>query len=96
MKVPKEIAEKARAYQEATKVADQAFEEVCAWLNENTDADGVYINDLFIVDTPTGKEQDEGEYCDQHSVGWCEDSYEGKYYHPIEGSHEYLGYHYEC
>lgn len=96
MKVPKEIAEKARAYQEAMKVANKAYEEVTEWLNENTDADGVYIDDLFVTDTPTGKEQYDGEYCDQHSTGWSGDSFAGKYYHPIEGSDLYLGYSYEC
>lgn len=96
MKVPQEIAEKVTAYQDATKVARKAFAEVTAWLNENTEADGVYVDDLFITETPTGDEQGEGEYCDQHSVGWCEDSFAGKYYHPIEGSDKYLGYSYSC
>lgn len=92
MKVPKEIADKVKIYLDGMK----AFGEVVEWLNENTDSDGVYINDLFIVDEPTGHEQNDGEYCDQHSVGWCEDSFAGRYYHPIEGSHEYLGYYYDC
>ena len=62
------------------------------WLNQNTEADGVNVNRLFIVDKPTGRKQDDGEYCEQHSYGCCEDSFYGKYYHPIDGSTQYLGY----
>lgn len=91
MKIPKEIADKVKIYQEGQK----AFEEVVEWIKENT-GEGVYICDLFIVDEPTGSEQNDGEYCDQHSVGWCEDSFAGHYYHPIEGSPQYLGYSFEC
>lgn len=91
MKIPKEIADKVNIYREGQK----AFAEVVEWIITNTDND-VYINDLFIVDEPSGDEQNDGEYCDQHTVGWCEDSFAGKYYHPIEGSPQYLGYSYEC
>ena len=96
MNIPKEIAEQAKIYQEYHRIVDEAFEKVCRWLAENTDADGVCINDIFVTAEPTGEEQGEGEYCDQYSVGWCEDSFAGKYYHPIEGSDKYLGYSYEC
>ena len=92
MKVPKEIADKVEIY----KAGNKAFAEVVEWLSENTDADGVVIEDLFIVDEPTGREQNNGEYCDQSSVGYCEDSFAGNYYHPIEGSPSYLGYSYWC
>lgn len=91
MKVPKEIADKVKTYREGQK----AFEDVVEWLKKNTD-DAVCIEDLFIVDEPTGHEQNDGEYCDQYSVGWCEDSFVGNYYHPIEGSPQYLGYRYSC
>lgn len=91
MKVPKEIADKVKIYQEGQK----AFEEVVEWLRATTD-DYVFIEDVFIVDEPTGDEQNDGEYCDQYAVGCCEDSYAGNYYHPIEGSPQYLGYSYEC
>lgn len=91
MKVPKEIADKAKIYQEGKK----AFEEVIDWLKENTD-DGVFIEDIFITDEPTGHEQNDGEYCDQYEVGCCGDSFAGNYYHPIEGSTQYLGYSFEC
>ena len=88
MKVPKEIAEKIKIYQAGLK----AFKDVVEWLNQNTEADGVNVNRLFIVDKPTGRKQDDGEYCEQHSYGCCEDSFYGKYYHPIDGSTQYLGY----
>lgn len=96
MKVPKEIAEKAREYEEAMKVANQAYGEVTSWLKENTGIEGVYISDLFITDAPSGDNQGEGEYCDQWEVGYCGDSFEGTYYHPIEGSDNYMAYRYEC
>lgn len=96
MKIPKEIAEKAKIFQEASAAANRAFEEVVEWLKENTEADSVDIEDLFVTDEPTGSEQGEGEFCEQHSVGWCEDSFAGKYYHPIEDSNFYLGYEYSC
>ena len=92
MKVPKEIADKVEIY----KAGQKAFCEIVAWLKENTDADGVDIDEVFIVDEPTGNEQNDGEYCDQYSVGWCEDSFVGNYYHPIEDSPLYLGYSYNC
>ena len=88
MKVPKEIAEKVKIYQAGLK----AFEDVVEWLNQNTEADGVNVNRLFIVDKPTGRKQYYGEYCEQHSYGGCEDSFYGTCYHPIDGSTQYLGY----
>lgn len=92
MNIPKEIADKVEIYEAGKK----AFCEIVAWLRENTDADGVYIEEVFIVDEPAGDEQNDGEYCDQYSSGWCEDSFSGNYYHPIEGSPQYLGYSYSC
>lgn len=96
MNVPKAIADKAQAYIDHMKEAVKNYNEVKDWLNENTESSGVYITDLFLTDTPTGNPQGEGEYCDQSAVGWTGDSFAGKYYHPIEGSKQYLGYDYEC
>lgn len=96
MKVPQEIADKVKVFNEAMEVADKAYDEVTAWLRANTGADCVSIEDLFITNTPTGTEQNDGEYCDQTAVGWSGDSFSGCYYHPIEGSDKYLGYSYEC
>ena len=96
MNVPKEIAERAEAYAHAIKIANEAYETVEAWLKENTEADAVFITDLFVTDTPSGTPQGDGEYCSQSAVGWSGDSFAGTYYHPIEGCKLYLGYHYEC
>lgn len=96
MNVPKEIADRAKIYEEAQKIATEAFKDVAAWLRENTGADGVFIEDLFVTNEPAGDDQGEGEFCDQWSVGYCGDSFEGKYYHPVEGSDLYLGYSYSC
>lgn len=96
MNIPKEIADLAKAYEKAMETANKAYETVVKWLNENTEADAVYITGLFVTDRPRGRLQREGEYCDQHAVGFDGDSFEGSYYHPIEGSALYLGYSYEC
>ena len=94
MKVSRELADKVKRYKELKKEAENLWEEVTKWFYENTGADAVYIENLFITDTPTGQEQEEGEYWDQWNCGWAEDAFAGNYYHPIEGSHEYVGYRY--
>lgn len=96
MKIPKEIADKVKEYQEANGRAIALYKEVTDWLNVNTAADGVWINDLNIVDEPSGEDQGEGEYCSQSEYGDSGDSFFGTYYHKIEGSDKYLAYDYEC
>lgn len=97
MKIPKEIADKAAEYQTAQRKADNMWREVMEWLNENTDTEGVFVSDIYIADKPTGEKQSEdGEYCNQCQYGEGGDSFHGEYYHAIEGSDKYLGYHYEC
>lgn len=94
MKIPKEYAEKVKRYEEITKEAAQLYEDVVDWLNENTGADAVYIESLFVAEKPTGRVQEEDEYCDQWQCGCIEDYFEGYYYHQIEGASEYVGYRY--
>lgn len=94
MRVPKEIADMALEYQDAKKKADELWEAVSEWLYENTEADGVYIDNIFISDEPTGSLQNGDEYCDQH-CGYLEDDFYGNYYHPVEGEKYYLGYSYQ-
>ena len=96
MEVPKVILDRARIYQEAKKIADEALKDVVTWLRENTGADDVYIEDVFVTVEPAGREQGEGEYCDQWEVGYTGDSFNGNYYHPVEGGGTYLGYSYSC
>lgn len=55
----------------------------------------VYTGNITIVEEPTGKHQGEGQYCNQHSVGWTGDSFEGVYYFPIEDG-RYLAIEYSC
>lgn len=95
MKIPKEYGEKARRYAELKKESETLFKEVADWLKENTEADAVYINDLFVTREPTGHLQEDDEYCDQWCQGWAEDAFAGRYYHQIEGTDEYVGYTYE-
>lgn len=95
MKIPQEIAEKVRQYIEHNKLAKANFADVENWLKENTIAEGVGIEEIFITDKPTGSKQFGDEYCEQWTV-YCEDDYRGNYYHQIENSDEYVGYYYEC
>lgn len=92
MKIPKEYAEKVKRYLELKAESEKLFEEVVAWLTEHS-ADGVYVDELFLTDTPTGDLQEDDEYCDQWT-GYCEDDFHGNYYHQVEGSEEYVGFHY--
>lgn len=91
MKVPMEIAKKIMEYESAQKKADETYEEVKKWFEENTDAEGFCLP--FIADRPTGEYQGEDEYCDQTVLG--EDWYKGKYYHKIIGSKKWAGYSFE-
>lgn len=95
MNAPKEIADKVIAYEKASKEADKLFKEVADWLNKNG-ADGVYIEGIFISNKAFGQKQVEGEYCDQSSVGESGDSFQGTYFHQIDGSKKYVAYKYWC
>lgn len=97
MKIPKEIASKVKEYQDAQKKAEGLWNEVIKWLNYNTSADSVDVEDIYIADKPTGRRQTaDGEYCEQHEWGYSGDSFYGNYYHQIEGSNKYVGYRYSC
>lgn len=50
----------------------------CSW-----DEEFIHEDPYQFTDKPTGKEQFNGEYCEQH-VGYCEDDFYGKYYYPTE------------
>lgn len=95
MTVPKTIEKYAREYVE-TK-SQKAYQKVVDWLNKYTDADGVDIGEISIVSKPTGDKQFEnGEYCEQRSVGCEGDSFEGYYYHKMRENDNYLKYTYFC
>lgn len=96
MKVPAEIAEKAKRCQELNDEAQRLYEELEDWLNKNTGTDTAFITDIFLTEKPKGWLQNGDEYCDQHSYGDSGDSFFGEYYLPVEGSEMYLGYGYGC
>lgn len=96
MKVPAEIAEKAKRYQDLNDEAQRLYEELEEWLNENTGADAVYITDIFVTEEPKGRLQNGDEYCNQRSYGESGDSFMGEYYLPVEGSALFLGYGFDC
>ena len=89
-KLPKDIVEKMEQVNKLT-------EEISKWFydndmdlegteHENTDYHGKFRHrDYYeFTDTPTGTEQRDGEYCEQHQDVMIEDSYYGKYYYPTE------------
>lgn len=95
MTVPKTIEKYAREY--AKTKSQKAYQKVVDWLNKYTDADGVDIGEISIVSKPTGDKQFEaGEYCEQWSVGYEGDSFEGYYYHKMRENDNYLKYTYFC
>jgi len=87
MKAPKEIASKAERYKELKKEIDKLYEELEEFANENGFED-FWIDGFGVSQEPNGEEQTDGEYCDQWMRG--EDSGDGIYYYPIEGSTQYF------
>lgn len=90
MTIPKEIVEK-------MKQVNSLMLEVDKWIDENIDTDGskhnhrmcftdewVHPDYYQFTDEAHGDEQDDGEYCDQWTVGESVDSFEGYYYYPTE------------
>lgn len=86
--IPKEIREK---IEDKLKLD----EEIIKWTSESLYVDGFYFESMKIVDEPSGEEQDNGEYCDQSSFEYSEDSFYGYYYFPLDNG-KYLRFYYEC
>lgn len=80
----KELSKKDKKYlvKQINKLYDGFFE-------------NVYTVNITIVEESPGKHQGKGQYCNQHSVGWTGDSFEGVYYFPIEDG-RYLAVEYSC
>lgn len=87
MKVAKEIANKAERYETLRKEIDELHEELEKFAEEHGFED-FGIGGFGISQEPSGKEQSDGEYCDQWMRG--EDSGNGIYYYPIEESTKYF------
>lgn len=88
MKCKKEIADKVAKYEKLQKEADELYEEIKKYFEDELGAEG--FGCPFITDKPQGDLQNDDEYCDQYQQG--EDWYTGTYYHKIEGSSKYVGY----
>lgn len=91
MKVSQEIAKKVEQYQELQSQADKLYEELEEYFTEEQGLEGFRVP--FITDKPQGRKTEDGEFCDQITLG--EDWYKGEYYYPIENSDKYVGCHYE-
>lgn len=87
MNVSKEIASKAERYEELKKELDTLYEELEEFAYANGFED-FCVNGFGVSQEPNGEEQTDGEYCDQWMM-W-EDSGDGIYYYPIEGSTQYF------
>lgn len=83
----KELHHKAERYKELKKEIDKLYEELEEFANENGFED-FWIDGFGVSQEPNGEEQTDGEYCDQWMRG--EDSGDGIYYYPIEGSTQYF------
>lgn len=64
MTVSKEIAEKAARYEKLVNEANELFEELDEWANENG-FDGIYAHSFGVSKEVHGEEQSDGEWCDQ-------------------------------
>lgn len=87
MTIPKEIREKV---EQKLKLD----EEIKDWIKENLDAEDMFFETISIEDYPSGKKQDDGEWCDQ-SVGYCGDDFRGDYYWPMDNG-KYMCMYFEC
>ena len=92
MKIPKEIVDK-------MKQVNSLMTEIDLWMDENIDVEGSKHDhrqgitgeydhpDYYqFTNEAYGKEQNNGEYCDQWSVGESGDDFEGFYYYPTESN----------
>lgn len=80
MKIPKEIADKVRAYREHQDAARALFDEIFTYLTEEAKVN-VCVEDVALKDTTTGKLQPNGEYVD---------IWNDRMYIPLEDSPQYL------
>ena len=99
MTIPKEIVNKMEQVNALILKIDE-------WLDENIETEGskhchreYYSNEYKhsdyyqFTDEANGEEQNNGEYCDQWTVGGSEDSFQGFYYYPTEkGNYFYFDY----
>ena len=92
MKVYKEIVKKVKRLNKIEKEMEAIRKELHEFFGDYMD--GVYFGDYSIADEPSGDAQDEGEYCNQ-GTGYSEDSGNGVYYYPIEGSKKYVAISYD-
>lgn len=94
MKVPKTIEEATKRYVESHSETDR--NKILKWLTQHGELEEGDIGEIWIVNKPTGKLQEKDEYCQQWSVGYDGDSFQGYYYHKFKESDQYLKYEYEC
>lgn len=87
MTIPKEIREK-------IEQKLRLDEEIKDWMNENLDIEYCVYNTMKIQDNPSGKEQLDGEWCDQ-TTGYLGYDFCGHYYWPMDNG-KYLCMYFEC
>ncbi len=96
--VPKTVEKYARDY--VSTKNKKSFDKVIKWLTKYSDINEEEIEDIFIVNKPSGERQnisahDGSEYCLQWSIGYDGDSFQGYYYHKMRESEDWLGYSYQ-
>ena len=101
MTIPKNIVDK-------MEQINELMSEIDKWIDENLNVDGSKHNyrgylsngeynheDYYeFTDKPQGREQNDGEYCDQWECGDSGDWFQGYYYYPTEKGN-YFYYFYE-
>nr|DAI56156.1 MAG TPA: hypothetical protein [Caudoviricetes sp.] len=98
MKLPNEVIEVVEnCGGDLSKLSKEDKEFLIAQIDELYEEffEDLFVTDMAIVDEPTGEHQGEGQYCNQSSVGWSGDSFEGTYYFPVEDG-RYLAIEYSC
>lgn len=99
MKIPNDIVTKMEQVNSLISEIDKWFYDnldtdlLDGTKHENTDYRGNYkgVEQYYqFADTPTGEEQNGGEYCEQHTDAYIEDSFYGKYYFPTDKGNYFM------
>lgn len=98
MTIPKNIVDK-------MEQVNKLMSEIDEWMYDHLDLDGSkhdhtsYLSDEYedidyyqFIDKPTGKEQNDGEYCEQWECGESGDWFQGYYYYPTEKGNYFYYY----
>lgn len=85
MKVTKELANKAKKYEDLKRELNELSKELRVFAENNTYSfEDLEIEDFGVAEEPKGEEIDKGVYCEQIGTN------KGRYYYIVEESSMYL------